>query len=212
MGAASSACRRVFRCDGGVSAVEFAIAAPLVFLLLAALFEIGFILTANLFLEAGAHSAGRFGITGAILSGQTREDRIREIVTEYVCPKSLPSADSSLCFWTTESIPAADLHDGSPLQITTLAYTDPRNVGVPEPFSDLAPENGTYDAGEAFTDINGNGVWDPDMGVASAGGSSDVVVYRVAMPQRLVTPLIRTVFGNSLYWHRTQVVVRNEPF
>ena len=191
--------------ERGVAAIEFAIAAPIVILLLMTLFEMGFVLTAGIFLEAGARSAGRYGITGASRTGQTRDETIREIITRHVCPKALPGEASTLCFWSTEA-------GGEPLQIATAAYTDPRNVGVPEPFSDLAPVNGRYDAGEAYVDVNGNGQWDADMGVASAGGSGDIVLYTVAMPQAVISPLLRAAIGSSTFIHRTRLIVRNEPF
>ena len=49
--------------------------------------------------------------------------------------------------------------------LTTLVYDDFASISQAEPFTDNKPENGEYDAGEAFTDINGNGRWDEDMGV-----------------------------------------------
>lgn len=169
------------------------------------LFEMGLLLTGGIFLEAGARSAGRYGITGQTLPGQTRDETIRAIITRYVCPSALASESSDLCFWSASG-------GGEPLQIQTQAYTDPRNVGQPEPFSDLPPENGTYDAGETYTDVNGNEQWDADMGITSAGGSGDVVVYEVTMAQAVTTPLLRTAVGGQIFLHRTRLVVRNEPF
>ncbi len=189
----------------GVAAIEFAIAAPIVILLLITLFEMGFLLTGGIFLEAGARSAGRYGITGASSPGKTRDEVIREIIVGRVCPSALPASTSSLCFWTSSG-------GGEPLQILVRAYADPRNVGQPEPFSDLPPENGIYDAGEVFTDVNGNQQWDADMGVASAGGAGDVVVYEVTMLQAIHSPLLRAAVGSSAFSHRANLVVRNEPF
>ena len=203
---------RLRRCESGVSVVEFALAMPIVIGLLLLLFEIGFVLTGGIFLDAGARSASRFGITGAIPSGQTREERVREIITRSVCPRSIAGSGSGLCFWTTESVPIESLADGSPLQIDMRAYTDPRNVGIPEPYSDLPPENGQFDAGEPYTDVNGNGQWDADMGLSNSGGAEDVVVYDVRMPQALVTPFLRMAMGDEVIWHTSRVVVRNEPF
>lgn len=48
------------------------------------------------------------------------------------------------------------------------------DVGKPEPYVDSSPGNGAYDAGEDFTDINGNGQWDSDMGQAGLGGPATV--------------------------------------
>jgi hypothetical protein len=49
------------------------------------------------------------------------------------------------------------------------------------------------------------------MGAATAGGSGDHVVYRVAFAQAVVHPLLRPVLGARLI-REAQVVVRNEPF
>ena len=189
----------------GVAAIEFAIVAPIVILLIMTLFEMGFLLTGGVFLEAGARAAGRFGITGAARPDESRETTIRTIITSHVCPAALPGATSSLCFWTADGATPT-------LAITTRAYTDPRNLGQPEPFADLPPENGSYDAGETYTDVNGNGQWDADMGAASAGGSGDVVLYEISMPQAVTTPLLRTAIGGAHYTDRARVIVRNEPF
>lgn len=189
----------------GVAAIEFAIAAPIVILLLITLFEMGFVLTGGIFLEAGARSAGRYGITGASVAGKTRDEVIRDIVVGYVCPRAKPASTSSLCFWSESG-------GEEPLRIAVQAYSDPRNVGQPEPFSDLPPENGVYDAGETFTDINGNQRWDPDMGIASAGGAGDIVVYDVTMVQAVHSPLLRAAIGSRAYRHSARLVVRNEPF
>lgn len=189
----------------GVTAIEFAIAAPIVILLLMTVFEMGLILTGGVFLEAGARAAGRFGITGAARIGETRETTIRNIITGHVCPSALPSATSDLCFWKAEgAIPG--------LVVLPRAYSDPRNLGLPEPFADLPPENGHYDAGETYVDVNGNGQWDSDMGVATAGGANDIVIYEVSMKQAIATPLLRTAVGDAVFTHRTRIVVRNEPF
>jgi len=184
--------------------MEFAIAAPIVILLLRTLFEMGFLLTGGIVLEAGDRSAGRYGSTGAAGVGKTRNEIIRDIIVGHVCPSALPANSSNLCFWKSNA--------GQPLDISTRAYTDPRNVGQPEPFSDLPPENGVYDAGEVFVDVNGNQRWDPDMGVASAGGAGDVVVYEVTMLQAIHSPLLRSAGGGNAFSHRANLVVRNEPF
>ena len=197
--------RRLIDDRCGIAAIEFAIAAPIVILLMMTVVEVGLLLTGSVFLEAGARNAGRYGITGASEPGKTRSEVIRELVAEQVCPSSLAESDSDLCLWS-------DSAGEDPLKITTRAYTDPRNVGEPEPFTDLAPENGQYDAGEVYLDTNGNGQWDADMATPTAGGAGDVVVYTVTMAQAIHTPLLRAAVGSSVYYHRTQLVVRNEPF
>jgi hypothetical protein len=72
-------------------------------------------------------------------------------------------------------------------------------------------EVGVFYRGHWFIDINGNGVWDDDMGAAGLGGPSDVVVYRVEYDWGIITPLIQSVLGESVR-HMSSIAVRNEPF
>jgi hypothetical protein len=196
-----------------VSTIEFAIAGPIVLIIICLVLEMGFLLTGGIFLEIGARAAARAGITGGTSSGgasETREAMIRRIITSYVCPSSIPGSTNALCFWTTQG--GVALQDGSPLVLAMLAYADPRNIGVSEPYSDIKPANGRYDTGETFTDVNGNGKWDADMGRTTAGGASDLVVYTVQMPQLVLNPFLRATVGGSVFRHTATLIVRNEPF
>jgi hypothetical protein len=190
-----------------VATIEFAITFPIVLLLLLLLLELGFLLAGGVLLEAGARAAARVGITGNTSGGLTREALIRRTVTSHVCPASLPGSLSLVCLWTSSGVP---LQDGSPLILTPKVYSDPRNIGVPEPYVDLKPANGRYDAGEVFTDLNGNGTWDADLGVAGLGGAGDLVVYTVEMPQKIVNPLLQAAVDDAVYRHTASLVVRNE--
>jgi hypothetical protein len=201
--------RRLLADRGAVSSIEFAVLGPFVLVVILLLLETGSLLAGGVLLEAGTRAAARVGITGNSTGGLTREAQIRETITRHVCPASLPSPTSSLCFWTTSGVP---LQDGSPLVLTPKVYDDPRNIGVAEPYVDNPPTNGRYDPGEAFTDVNGNGQWDADLGVAGLGGSDAFVVYTAEMPQRILNPLLRAVAGGSVYRHVASLVIRNEPF
>jgi hypothetical protein len=205
--------RRLLGDRSAVSTIEFAIAGPIVLILICLVLEMGFLLTGGIFLEIGARAAARAGITGGTGSGSTsatRDAMIRQIITRYVCPSSLAGSTHPICFWTTQG--GVPLQNGSPLVLTMLAYTDLRNIGVAEPYSDTKPANGHYDSGETFTDVNGNGKWDADMGTASAGGSGDLVVYTAKVPQMVYNPLLKAVVGGSVLWHTATLVVRNEPY
>ena len=49
-----------------------------------------------------------------------------------------------------------------------------------EPYTDTN-HNGVHDAGECYSDVNGNKVWDSDPGSSGQGGASDVTVYKMTM-------------------------------
>lgn len=174
----------------GATATEFALAAPLLLLLAAGIIEIGSFLFALTLLEAGVREASRFGITGReVAVGTSRETTIRNIVVAN----------------------GIGLIDAARLQVQVTVYPGFSQIGQPEPFIDQAPFNGIHDPGETFTDVNGNGVWDADMGVAGTGGAGDVVVYTLTYPWRLLTGFLGPLLGEQLTL-RASIAVRNEPY
>jgi len=174
----------------GATAAEFALAAPVLILLAAGIVEIGSFLFALALLEAGVREASRFGITGReAAAGTSRETTIRTIVVAN----------------------GIGLINNANLQVQVTVYPGFSQIGQPEPFIDQSPFNGAHDAGEPFTDVNGNGTWDADMGVAGAGGAGDVVVYTLTYPWRLLTGLLGPALGDQLTL-RASIAVRNEPY
>jgi Flp pilus assembly protein TadG len=96
---------------------------------------------------------------------------------------------------------------GSP---TRESYASFGNI-APEPFTDTN-RNGQRDPGECFTDVNGNGVWDADAGVAGNGGAGDMVVYTASMTYPHLFP-----FGAWLGWPArstitASTILKNQPY
>lgn len=180
---------KVQRNKDGSAAIEFAFTAPLLILTIVAIMEFSMILFLNASVEGSLRDAARFGSTGFTPDGVNREDVIIE---------KIASATLGL-------VPIDDS------KVTTLAYTDFSEVGQPEPFIDNNPENGSYDVGEAFTDVNGNGQWDEDMGIPGLGGACDVVVYRIQTEWGLLLGLLANTIGNPVRI-AASTAVRNEPF
>jgi len=181
--------RRLSRDTGGVTAVEFALIAPVLILLTLGTIDVGYTLTVNRLLEASAREASRFGITGNAPEDRTREEQIRRIVERTLIGSDVAGR----------------------LAIDVRAYKSFDNVGQPEPFED-SNGNGVRDAGETYTDVNGNGTWDSDMGVPAAGGAGEVVVYTLTYPQPVLVPFMIPVYGGDTITHEARAVVRNEPF
>jgi hypothetical protein len=185
------AVRAFGRSRRGVAGLEFGFAAPALVLATVGVVELGMMMFVTSLVEGGLREAARFGITGYSPVGVSREDRIREIIEENTI----------------------GLVDMSAATITTLVYPSFGAVGQPEPFEDSAPVNGAYDGGESYQDINGNGVWDADMGASGAGGPGDVVLYTVEVDWHALTPLFEPIFGlTGNIRMRASVAVRNEPF
>lgn len=175
----------------GGSIIEFAIVAPVLFLLLIGFIELGMIFFTYSVMEGATGINSRTGKTGfptyntAPERTQLIRDRIRQFSFGYI--------------------------DNSNLVITVLAYRSFENVGQPEPCvppTDPAPCVG------GFNDINGNGQWDADQGRADAGGSGEVVVYRVTYPWQIFTPLMSNLLGDAQgkITLTAAATVRNERF
>ena len=182
--------RRFQHCTSGVAGVEFAFAAPILFMVVVGIMEVSMIFFASTLLEGGLREAARFGITGSEPSQVSREERIVEIVNAHGAGQITITAED----------------------ITILVYSDFGSIGEPEPYAD-ENTNGEYDAGEPFTDINCSGEWDQDMGSAGAGSGGDVVLYRVDYEWPLLVGLLAPVFGNDgKVPLSASVAVRNEPY
>jgi len=174
--------------ERGTAMMEFAFLAPIFLAMLGAIMEFSGIMFVQTLLEGSAREASRYGITGFVEPGVSREDQILDVVRK-----------------NTYGIINLDA-----LGIETLVYENFGDVGQPEPFTD-ANGNGAYDDGEAFNDVNGNGTWDPDMGAAGLGGPDDVVVYRMTYDWTIMIPLFRPFFGDSVRL-QANIAVRNEPY
>jgi len=172
----------------GATIVEFAVIFPVFILAIFGIIETAIVLFVSSSIEAAVLEASRFGVTGGLTPGVSREERVLDIVEAKTY----------------------GLVDMDQVDIQTLVYASFDDIGQPEPFED-ENLNTVYDDPEPFTDVNGNGVWDADMGAAGLGGPSDVVVYRVSYDWGVMTPLIRDILGDSVR-HVSSVAVRNEPF
>jgi Flp pilus assembly pilin Flp len=175
--------------NDGTAAIEFAFTAPLLILTIVAIMEFSMILFLNASLEGSLRDAARFGSTGYTPTGVNREDVIIE---------KIQSATLGLVPIDTD-------------RVTALAYSDFSEVGQPEPYIDNNPANGSYDVGEDYTDINGNGQWDADLGTPGLGGACDVVVYRIQTEWGLLLGLLASAIGNPVNLEAS-TAVRNEPY
>jgi len=174
----------------GATAVEFAFAAPIVILLLVGSIELGMVLFTSTLMEGALRDASRYGVTGQEPNEAARLQRISDIISENTL----------------------GLVDMSTVQIDVLVYPNFGDIGKSEDFVD-GNSNGAYDTGETYTDSNGNGIWDADIGVPGAGGSGDIVLYRV----RYDWPLLTTIFGSAIGGRdnlplTASLAVRNEPW
>jgi hypothetical protein len=182
--------RRFARAREGVSAIEFAVIAPVFLLLLFGITEFGLIMLVNNIMENATSISSRLGKTGYSEAGLSREQTIRQSVLAR----------------------AGNLINPAHLVIESKYYAQFDQIGDAEPWND-SNHNGIADPGE-YTDINGNGMYDSDMGLAGYGNAEDIVVYTVRYPWNIMTPIMRELIGDAQgqYPITTHAVVKNEPY
>ena len=186
---------RFWRRSEGTAAVEFAFIASILALLTVGTMEVARILFATSVLEGGLREAARFGITGEELDQAARKARVVEIIHAH----------------------GAGVVNITDSDVTAKSYDNFSAIGQPEPFVDTDDggplDNGTYDVGEAYTDTNCNGQWDPDQGKEGLGASNEVVLYTVDYDLQMMTGLLSPFMGEDGKFNVVaSVAVRNEPF
>lgn len=177
-------------CQAGTAALEFALALPVVLVLVTGAIEFAIMSFTSALLEGGLREAARYGITGSNPDSGTREQEIVRIVNEH----------------------AAGLFTITTANVDTKVYTDFSSIGQPEPYTD---ENGNdeYDLGEPFTDVNCNSQWDEDMGLAGAGGGNEIVLYTINHQFNTLTGFLDPIIAPSgSVAMQASVAVKNEPF
>ena len=193
---AASKLRRFARAQSGAAVIEFAFALPPLVLLIVGMFEVAVAMFVSTSVENALREASRYGITGDVPAGTTRQAQILQIIEANTL----------------------GMLDPDTTKITFMKYASFQDVGQPEPFTDTPDpadpkHNGKYDSGEDYVDLNGNSQWDDDRGIAGVGASGEVVRYKVDYQWHVMTPLLSSMLGDNGVLHMSaSVVVRNEPY
>lgn len=145
--------RRLASETKGAAAVEFALVAPVFFMLLAVTFDLGQMVYGKAVLSGAVQQAAR---SSALETANTA------------------AADSLVATMVRRVLPGATVTG------TRKSYFDFNDIARPERWND-ANNSAACDNGEAFVDENRNGVWDRDVGASGNGGAGDVVIYSVTV-------------------------------
>lgn len=170
----------------GATAVEFALIAPVLLVMLMGTYDLGYQLYASSVLQGAIQKAGRDStIEGASITTTVIDQRVSDQIKMVV-----PNAT---------------------LAFSRKAYATFSSVGKPEDFTDTNG-NGLCDSGEPFEDVNGNSTWDNDRGKSGQGGAKDAVLYSVSItyPRPLVIAGMLG-FSNNVTLS-SETVLRNQPF
>ena len=171
----------------GVTAVEFALIAPVLLMMVMGIFDLGHNMYTSSMLQGAIQQAARNStIEGAAAN---------------------PAALDGL---VTQAVRAISPH--ATLQFGRAAYTNFSDVGQSEDFTDSDSDD-VCNNGEPYEDANGNGTWDTDQGIAGQGGARDAVLYSVTVSYPRLFPIARLMPGQTdTFTMQSQTVLRNQPF
>ena len=175
-------------CDSeGLTAVEFALIAPVFVLILMGIVEFSLVMFATSVMEGATSASGRYGKTGYTAPNSSRQEQIVATIVSRT----------------------SGLLDPAKISVTTTVYPSFDSISQEEPYID-SNHNGIRDTNETYNDVNGNGQWN-SSGVAGLGNANDVVVYTVSYPWQIFTPIISNFLGNIMILS-SRTVVKNEPY
>jgi hypothetical protein len=184
---------RLWSDESGATIVEFAfVLLPLLIVLLGGL-DVGYQAYVRSVLQGALYDVARSGSMEApslTCAGDTVEERID-------C--ALRERSDTVARNATYEIEMSNFFDFSTVGRSEKLITDYNN-------------NGRYNTGDCFVDLNGNGAFDQDAGREGVGGADDVVFYQVTltMPRLLPTPEFLSLPEN--YEITAQTAIRNQPY
>ncbi|TDR80240.1 TadE/TadG family type IV pilus assembly protein [Paludibacterium purpuratum] len=176
-----------WRNQRGVAALEFALIFPFLLVVTVGAIDVALETFMDAALDRGASAASRIGVTVVVPAGVDRDQAIYNAI------------------WGTVG---QFLQSPSQLTVSTMTYPNYSSIGQPEPCGDDSyAKTGTCTG--PFTDINGNGHWDRDMGASGAGGYGAIVRYQVKITRPTFTG-IPAFLNIKQYSLQRTIVVQNE--
>ena len=174
------------RDERGATAVEFALIAPALLMVLLGVFDAGYNLYTASVLDGAAQKAARdSSLEGAEAKGLAIDDRVVDAVHNVV-PRAKVTFDRR-------------------------AYRDYSDIHRPEDYTDV-DKDGACDNHEPFEDINGNGIWDSDRGTETMGGARDAVLYTITVSYPRAFPLMHLLGLPETVTSQSRTVLRNQPY
>ncbi len=179
--------RAILKDESGVTAIEFGFVAPILFLMLMGMFDLGFQGYAQTMMKGAMQEAGRkSSLEPTLVTTNELDADVREAIKRIA-----PKAD---------------------VTFVRKNYTTFGDVSKPEDYEDNNG-NGSCDDGEPFDDVNGNGTWDQDRGRDGIGGARDAVLYRATATYPRIFPLHGFIDGMTDEVTITgETVLRNQPY
>lgn len=177
--------RGLVRDSRGAAAVEFGLVTVPLIIMLLALVDLGFRSYISSQLQGTMDQAARKVTIGGVSTTTVTNfvsDRIRRI---------LP---------------------GATVVVVPKSYDDFSDVEKPEPITTDTAPIGTYNPGDCFTDLNGNGVWNSDGGQSGNGGGDDIVYYTATVSYPALMPLRKLLGWSATETITATMMMRNQPY
>lgn len=177
----------------GVSAVEFALVAPVFITMIIGGLDLGYQAYARSVLQGALNDVARTGsLEGPDLhcSGETTEAQIACAVEER-----------------SDTVARNATYD-----FEIKSYYEFSGVGRGEKLVTDYNNNGRYDEGDCFQDMDENGQFDEVAGREGIGGADDVVFYDVTLTMPRLLPMASLLGWSNEYKIRATTAVRNQPY
>lgn len=180
----ASLVRRLRVSEHGSAVIEFAVAAPVLLLLLIGIYDMAHRAYLTAILHGAVEEASRQN--GLEIADTAKADAYVTAMVQRVAP-------------------------GAEVKFKRSSYYDFADIKRAEAWNDKN-SNGKCDNGETYTDENRNGQWDADVGTSDNGGGNDVVLYTATVtytPVFIVPFLPNSTAQRTL---AASTVRKNQPY
>lgn len=170
----------------GAAAIEFAVVAPVLLIMLMGMFDLGY----NIYTDAQLEGAIQEAARSSTIEGAAERSAAIDAYVSRAVHQIAPHAD---------------------ITFTRRAYASFSDVSQPEDYTDTNADD-ICNNGEPFEDANRNGTWDADRGSAGQGGARDAVLYTVRISYPRPFPIAQLIGQSGTFSMRSQTVLRNQPY
>lgn len=174
------------RSEEGATIIEFALIAPVLFLLIMGVFDMGHRVYVKVILDGAMEDAARHS-------------------TVEVSPTEIAKIDARMEAQILQIAPNAEV------KVERFNFFSYNDIGQAELFDDKNG-NGVCDANETYEDKNDNGRWDATLAKEGIGGARDVVEYHVSVSYDQLFPLWKMLGIDQRTTLSSQTVLKNEPY
>lgn len=172
--------------ESGVTAVEYALLAPILLMSMFGLFDLGYNAYTASLLEGAIQKVARDStLEGAAIKTSALDAKVTTMV-RTIAPQATLSFQRS-------------------------AYAQYSDVKKPEDFTDV-DANGVCSNGESFEDANNNGVWDSDQGASGPGAAKQATLYQVTITYPRQFPVATFLGMGPTFTMQARTILRNQPW